>query len=238
MENNRGRSLFWPIVLIGGGLIWLLANLNLIPGLNLRILFRLWPLILIAIGLNLLIGQRAPWLRTIIALGAVAVAILFLVAAPALQIGTPPEVKTDRFTEPIGGADSARVQLDLSIGRSTLRALSDSNNLIDAQLTYIGEIEFTVEGTQEKSVRLRGRDQSFDLDPFSFFDDNDLAWDIGLTPDIPIDLDIDSGVGETTLDLEQLTLSALNIDSGVGELSVNLPAQADAYTAEVSGGEP
>ena len=43
------RSLFWPILLIGVGVVWLLGNLGYIPMPSLRMLIRLWPLILIVI---------------------------------------------------------------------------------------------------------------------------------------------------------------------------------------------
>jgi len=34
-EHPRGyRSIFWPILLVGVGVIWLLANLEIIPGWN------------------------------------------------------------------------------------------------------------------------------------------------------------------------------------------------------------
>ncbi len=47
------RSLFWPIMLIGAGSIWLLSNLGLIDVQNLGLLFRLWPLALIAFGIKI-----------------------------------------------------------------------------------------------------------------------------------------------------------------------------------------
>jgi len=40
-SHNAYRSFFWPVILIGVGVIWLLSNLNLIPGDNLWILIRL-----------------------------------------------------------------------------------------------------------------------------------------------------------------------------------------------------
>ena len=59
VERQGYRSLFWPIILIGVGLIWLLGNFGIISGANLAVLFRLWPLALIVIGLDLLFGRQS-----------------------------------------------------------------------------------------------------------------------------------------------------------------------------------
>ena len=60
MDVNNKRSLFWPILLIGVGIISLLVTFNVLPSISLRALIRLWPLILIIIGLQLIFGRRSP----------------------------------------------------------------------------------------------------------------------------------------------------------------------------------
>ena len=49
MDNRdfRYRSMFWPVILIGVGVIWLLSNLGLLPAASIAWLLNLWPLILI-----------------------------------------------------------------------------------------------------------------------------------------------------------------------------------------------
>ncbi|MCG7343389.1 toast rack family protein [Sporosarcina sp. ACRSL] len=47
-------------------------------------------------------------------------------------------------------------------------------------------------------------------------------WDLQLTNDIPIDLDVDMGVSTATLDLKGIQLSSLSIDGGVGESVIDL----------------
>ena len=61
MQNTQKRSQsFWPFFLIGLGLIWLLREINVLSAEHISVLFRLWPLILIAIGVGLLVGHRSP----------------------------------------------------------------------------------------------------------------------------------------------------------------------------------
>ena len=62
-EKRRYRSLFWPMVLIGVGVVWLLGNIGVIRPASLGVLVSFWPLILIFIGLDILFGRRSPVCR-------------------------------------------------------------------------------------------------------------------------------------------------------------------------------
>ncbi|MFQ5795171.1 MAG: LiaI-LiaF-like domain-containing protein, partial [Candidatus Bipolaricaulia bacterium] len=229
-KHNKSpyRSLFWPIVIIGIGLIALLRNLDIISGENLVTLLYLWPVFLIAIGLNFILGRRSPQLSALIGIGTVALVIVLVTVGPSLG-----RMETDRYIESIGGATSARVNLNLRSGRTTVDALSNSNDLIDAELTYRGEVEFTARGDQEKVINLRHIDDRCD---FGFFDSIGMRSEIGLSPDVPIDLDINTGSGTTTLDLSELQLTDLSANSGSGRTDLELPAAGARYSARLNSG--
>lgn len=81
-QATRPKSIFWPLVAIAAGVVWLLINLNVIAGVNVLALARLWPVVLIAAGLDVLLGRR-PWIGALIALvtvGGLTAAVIF--AAP------------------------------------------------------------------------------------------------------------------------------------------------------------
>lgn len=89
--TGDGRDLFGPVVLTGIGIIAVLAVLQVLPGLELFKLLSLWPLLLIAAGLQLIFGRRNPWLGA--AIGVLMVAgVLFLGLAGermGIRLGTP-----------------------------------------------------------------------------------------------------------------------------------------------------
>ena len=61
--NGGGRrlgSIFLPLILIGLGALLLLRNAGLIQVSIWDVVGRLWPLIPVLIGIELLIGQRSP----------------------------------------------------------------------------------------------------------------------------------------------------------------------------------
>jgi hypothetical protein len=187
---------WWPYLLIGIGLFFLLGNLGIVSGL-----LRLWPLILIAIGVMFLFGRT----------------------------GTP-TIKQEHFSEPVNGAESAHVKLNLAVGEHNVTSTAMADTLIDADLTYVGEVAFSVSGEEEKVVSL-SQSPAFTvewLNPANWFNHNPkLRWDVGLNPNIPIDLDVHGGVGEASLDLSNLNLTHVEVGGGVGEIDLTLPARGD-----------
>jgi hypothetical protein len=59
MAKSRPR-LFWPLVIIVAGVLLLLQTLGMLPPGLWPLLARLWPVGLILVGLDLLIGWRSP----------------------------------------------------------------------------------------------------------------------------------------------------------------------------------
>ncbi len=233
------RSLFWPILLIGVGAVWLLGNLGWIPTPSLRMLLRLWPLILIIIGLDIIFGRRSPVIGGLIGLGAVALVIVLLLYGPSLGLEAlepSGELQTLTFSEPLGSATSARITLDLERYPTTVEALSASDLLIDAELDTYTDVRFSPRGTREKTVTIEPvEDFSFDLNWIDLAG-TDARWEIGLSPDVPIDLAIDVGSGSAELDLMFLEISELEIDGGSGSVNMVLPESSSLYRATIDGG--
>lgn len=233
------RSLFWPLMLISVGLIWLLTNIGVLSALNIQALFRLWPLILIVIGLDLLVGRGNPRLKTIIGVGGVGLILALMLIAPALGLVRGAELKEGHFDEPLGDAVSARVNLSLAVADTHMKALSDSDNLFEGDLRYLGDINFTVSGQSEKIVTLDNEDTptSFSFWDFGLFNNNqNPRWDIGLSKNVPVYLDIQAGVGSSTLDLHEVQITGVQISGGVGQLDLDLPSMDTAYSVQIQTG--
>lgn len=241
VKRHGYRSLFWPIVLIGVGVIWLLGNLNIISTANLVVLLRLWPLILIIVGLDLLFGRQSPLLGAVIGVGTVALLVILMLVGPSIGLaGANIDVKTAAFNEPLDDAASARVNLNMTTGQLNITALSDSNDLMNADLTYFGEVVFQHEGQTNKFISLSQKSDnvSFGLDFATFLlnPNNQLRWDVKLSPNVPIQLAVNSGTGGSTLDLTGLQLTGLSVDSGTGGMTINLPVMETSYDVRVSSG--
>jgi hypothetical protein len=188
------------------------------------------------IGLDLLFARRSPLIGALLGLATVAVAVGVLLWAPALGWSSSnQEIISESFVEAIDQARSADVQLEFRLGRSTVKPLSDSGDLIQIEATHVGDVEFTASGNTSKSVRLREVTPPFHIDLGPFESDR-LRWDVGLTPEIPLGLRIDCGVGSARLDLADLELRNFDLDVDVGDVTLYLPATEESYEATISGG--
>ncbi len=227
--DQRNRSFFWPIMLIGIGGLLLLSNLGVLPWTAWILLWRFWPLVLIAIGIEVLIGQRST-------AGAVISALLILVLfagagaaaffAPQMAFfdayTNPGEWQSRSIVHPLQDYIAAEVFIDWTSLPGELSALDSSSNLIEADLTYRGELIF--------DVRERGERAEISLDTrtdglwfFRSLPQPRSSWKLYLTPEIPLDLTLDSGSGSCGFDLSELQLEALLLDSGSGAVDLSLP---------------
>ncbi|MDX1991663.1 MAG: hypothetical protein SF029_04715 [bacterium] len=156
------------------------------------------------------------------------------------SIATDEEVKSATYAAGLSGATSALVELDLSIGRTTVQVgTNDAANFFEADLKYVGEINFTVSGETEKVVRLRQKSdnqigQAVKRAFKTVTRNADLRWDVRLSPSVPLKLNIEGGVGPAVVDLNGLQLTRLTMEGGVGETTVNLPE--GTYPVSVEGG--
>jgi hypothetical protein len=238
-QNRHYRSIFWPIVLLGVGAIWLLSNLGYIQNIDIGFLIRLWPVLLIIIGLDILFGRVAPWISAVLGLAVIAGLIAVLIYAPSLGISHPALLNTEHLEEPVGGATSATVDLRLSLESTEVFPLESGSNLIEADMQHYGNGYLNVSGTTQKEVIL-GSESSTSSEnwwwPFNTTDwDTDLRWDIGLTNQIPLDLSVDGSLGSSEIDLNGLMLSDLNVNVSMGSMEIILPVSAEGYDVDING---
>lgn len=152
------------------------------------------------------------------------------------------EVQTTELDLPLEGTTSADMRLHFSLGRTSLSALpSGSASLLQADITHVGELVFRTEGGEHKTVTLKQKSPASVVKPMrdafrALASRDDLKWDLRLSPDVPLDLKLDGGVGPASVDLSGLNVTALDIDAGVGEMQITLPVSQRHYRAALDGG--
>jgi hypothetical protein len=238
-RRRSGRSMFGPILLIAIGALLLLINLDMLPELNWRALLRLWPLMLIFLGLNVIVRQAGrpvgTFFSAMLALLAVAIFGYVLLFADQMPFvgerlsDTAVEVEQRTVTFPADGVEEAEVFVGFGAPGGHVYALQDSNELMDAEVSYTGELLFESDltaGVSTIALESSGRSQrSLWSDPLSWFEeDRGDPWQVGLSPRAPMNLDLDLGSGSMDLALEALYLTGLRVDGGSGSSELTLPA--------------
>jgi hypothetical protein len=242
--HKRPPSLFWPITFIGAGVALLLSNLGYLPWASWAILLRLWPLLLIALGIDLLVGHRSvvgAIVSTALILALVGGAIALAFFAPSIprlaELAESPEWHTEHIEQSLEDIERASVTIDAGSVPCLLSKLSDSPNLIEGDVTYRGTLVFDAPVREGRAdVRL----DSYFTGPWwgwaPDFEGNPRAvWGVKLSPQVPLDLNLDTGSGRCGLDLSDLQVNSVIIDSGSGAVDLILPADS-SFEGSIDGG--
>ena len=231
-RRYRYRSVFWPLVLIGAGIIWLLYSLGVLSASNLAIVGLIWPIFVIGIGVDLLLGHRSPLAGTAVAVVTLAIVIVLIAIGPGLGWVGSTDLKTETFSTPVGEATEAQIELGLSGYTTTVHALTQATGadgqLLSATITHRGTIAFSAEGTTRKTVELRSANQWQWWQRMG--NDTENPWDIGLAPGVPLSIIVLASSGSNTVDLTGLHVQRLEVDASSGDSQVVLPA-ADQSSA-------
>lgn len=235
MEYHRRPSLMGPLILITIGVLFLLANLGMLPLTFWEIAYRFWPLILILVGLEIIFGRRSM-------IGALIVVVLWLALIGGVVwlsfagggILPTTAAVTEPIAQPLGDIKSASVDLNIGFATTNVTALgADATDLMKGSFAH-GESVRIVKtyNTAGSEGRLELRGEGAD---FMVFDSRNSRWDIGLNPNVPIALSVNGGVGSVNLDLSALNVTALNVAAGVGTVVATTP-KSGAATMRVNGG--
>lgn len=152
------------------------------------------------------------------------------------------EPKKENFAAALEGATSARIVVGGSVGRTSIVALeSSSENLFEAELSHLGEMEFTVTGDTEKVITLQPKRSQDIGGPIrralgQIGKNQDLYTRVRISANIPVYLELNSGIGPCEFDLAELQLTGLKVDGGVGPTRLDLPSTERVYNVEVDGG--
>lgn len=233
-ESPREGGLVWPLILIGLGVVFLLNNLGVLEWGVWWTLLRMWPILLVAAGIDLLIGRRSR-------LGAlVAVVLIAALFAGAFWLVWN-DVRIDRAEDgeeisyALDGASRAEVVLGPAAGSLRLAALSEPSDLAQ------GTIRLGSGEDLRRTYDVAGGVASLALESGGVVlgpgapGVDERSWDLRLNRDVPLDLQIDLGVGEAEIDLAGMALEDLEVDMGVGQVVVTLPAEAGDLRATVDG---
>jgi hypothetical protein len=132
-------------------------------------------------------------------------------------------------------AQSARAQLKMGAGE--LNVAGGADQLMEADFSYnVSEwkpkVNYDVSGDTGELMVKQGSAEGADLSG-----DARNEWDIRLNDELPTDLVVQMGAGESNLDLDSLTLSGVDLQMGAGKTTVDLTGDyARSFDTSIQGG--
>jgi type II secretory pathway pseudopilin PulG len=237
------RSFIGPVILICVGVFFLVANL--VPTFDpWGILLRYWPVILILIGLgkvwDFYAVRRYPggYVRSGASGIVIAVVLLMLLLGVGVwrrdgRRAVQRNEKRDTQAVELQGATAVTAKLQFPAGQ--LNVDGGSGRLLDANFRYD-------EGANSPQVNYSVNAGHGDLDvnekgDQAFFGTDDNQWDLRFNDDVPLDLTLEMGAGQSNLHMQDLNLTHLQVHVGAGQMVLDLtgPRKQD-LSADIQGG--
>ena len=230
--GRRGLPLF-PFVLIALGVFLLLQTTGVLPWGAWSSIWRLWPVLIIVLGVNMALGKRVPWLAWLLIFLVLLASVGVFVFGYAVDAARS-DVRGS-LHEPLGRLEAVDVEIDFGAGELTLSSLpAGSNSLVEADF----------QGREaDTSLRRSGSGEYAKLDisardayRFSVFDFGTVKWDVSLSPAPRMALTIYAGVSDMDVDLRDLRVSDLSIDTGASDVEIIMPEAAGHVEADIDAG--
>jgi hypothetical protein len=229
MNYHRGL-LFWGLALITGGAVALAAQQGYIDRDFLADAWRLWPLILVAIGVSIIVS------RTPFAIVGTIVAALVVGSAGGALIAVGPGVAacggaepTNLTTEQGRFGDSAQVSLDFNCGTLEV-STTDGDEWSVATGRRGGDPAKISAGSDRLNV------ESSDRDGF-WNGGGSQHWIVGLPTATSYRLDIKPNAADATIDLGGGRFTSVSIQPNAGAVSLDLTdAQVDELDLSLNAG--
>ncbi len=218
------------ILLVGLGVLLLLETIGVVGWGIWTELWRFWPVLLIALGVNMAFGRRYPWVAGVLVLVLIAASVW---GAAAMSANGNGNLVSSTYQAPLGNAQSAQVSVDFGAGTLAVHSLpSGSDQLATAQLN-------TPRAQATVNLVRTGSQASLEFGfpstgPFNF--GTKANWDIGLSQTPAMGVDVKGGAADMTLDLHDLKVTQLNVNIGAASATVTMPANAGMTEATLESG--
>ena len=223
------------VILISAGLVFLLNNLGYVPwDVWFRIL-SLWPVILIAVGIELIFRKTHLSFLTILS------PLLFMAAILGPTYFQNVELtRVYRATETYQYAEDldtsvTKVTAMIQLRAGNLKVSSETERLVSADLEYWKREPITTSEYSgfDSSATVEIRDKERGWKGWSWRAWGAKDWDIKLTDQIPINLRIYAKATDGELDLSDLRVKNLNLETKAGNFDIKLGDLVDQVNGTI-----
>lgn len=180
------------------------------------------------------VRDRKPQFNSILIMASVLLLTgLLLLLWWYIQLPVGRSLTNDTIIEPLQNAERAIIELDVGAGSLHLQAGS-KEQMIEGQVQTLAGIE-SLERTSTAEngamvYNLFANAPNAIKEPAQW-----PAWNLDINPDVPLELNICGGMGASTVDLSQLSVTQFMFKASSGRSSISLPEQGK-LNADIQGG--
>jgi hypothetical protein len=240
--RRRRGGVVGPLILIFIGCVFLLQNTGYLPPNFWLNLWRLWPVILVLAGMELLLANRIPRFALT---GLAAVILVGGAVAMNSGLGSPQTsaVVSRADQKELGGARQAAVTVRFDAGQLVVGPIERPSAEQLSTMAYTGpadqvpQARYAVSGDTGRLDYAPSERSGPSFTPFSGGQPNTPRMELYLNPLVPItSLSLKAGATDARLDLSSLRVSDIDMSVGAAATWVRVPEAAGRTTARISGG--
>ena len=223
-RKRRGFSLFGLLLVAFGTL--LLLTVSGVAGLGVWFeLASYWPVLLILIGIKMILAPRAPLVG--MALVSLAIAATIAAAWVPLSVERQDEAPRIAYSTPLDNTETFELGMGFISGRVALRSDPSADRLFAVDFNqrpakvihdHTGRFSKIYLSTDGFSV-----DYSDDAGANGYTLTGLADWDLMISPDVALDLDIRAGAADLDLDLTHLNVRRVFVGAGASQVRIRLP---------------
>ncbi|MDH4359035.1 MAG: toast rack family protein [Candidatus Berkelbacteria bacterium] len=234
-------KLLWGVIIVAIGLIFLAVNFGLLDSSVWSQIFKLWPLIIVVIGISIISGALSKVWQIILSI----IAALIVIAAVALVVspisivstsssdwswgfGGTHEVKVQTISEPLNEA-AERASIEVQTGAADLDLSGGSQILVD------GRVESNFINSQVER-KVDGKIDNIVISTKSYFNPifgGKNVWQLSLNEILPMKLVLKTGAVDAKIDLKKTNIEELVIKSGASTYEVDFPVRPNLVRADI-----
>lgn len=219
----RGEGYVGAVIWGGIGAFLLLSNLGMLPNASWTMLLRWWPILLIAVGLDLIIGRHSIWSAVI----GIVLGVVILAGIVWLSLGFTPvvEVAAENLEYSLDEAESIQAYLSATAGDLSIGGGADASNAVEAAITKTSNEDI------DASYAVREDKGYFDLENKGLFvlypalqsPSAKSTWKVSFNEETPLVLESELIAGEQKLDLRRLQVQRFDVKTIFGRTVIMLP---------------
>lgn len=151
-----------------------------------------------------------------------------------LYMSNSDSAQTQAFIIPTSGATQAKIEINHGLGKLYVGAGRVADTVADGRITDGNDPVAELRG-QEVRAKIGGANHVWPLfvTPWKW---EALNWDLGLNANLPLELEVNSGLSDMDLDFSGLQLKKLKVAYGLGAAKIKLPASAGQSKVKVETG--
>lgn len=227
----KSRGNIGGLILILIGLFWLMTNLGIISWSIFDVIFRLWPVILIVIGINTIFRGRKS--IRYLTWGIFCIIIIAFGFYSQYRSKNDISINSNSNLDIENRVETTSGKLKLQLASGNIKIDSTDSKLINARIPNDDKVRKDVKFSNDSSrinVDIEEKSETFNIDkrnsPSYYFElSKNLLWDIN----------IDMGAINGTMDFSNLKVSKLDIDVGASNLDLIFGANSEHTMVGIDG---